>query len=263
MNGKKIGIAAMLLLMMAAVAPTALAATDFTMNWSGSGSVVGTFNSGNDAIAGIQTLGATSGQFYAKDYDDNPYTYNVDTTESWMRGDITGGGQLQFTYTRTDGQAGYGIAGQISNSFVGSTGNGTLDFRTGSNYASLVSSEYGFQSNGQFTAIGNDFTIYHSLTSGNPLNFGALQVVGVGSAIVDYMADGYSSGDGFRFGSGDGCYTNADILATGTGSAHVWGQGDSSLTAYDGSWTMPGGSYTSTWAYSNGLSVTNYAFSGN
>jgi len=254
------------IVMLAAPAFAVPVATDFTLDWSGYGTVTGTFNSGDDAVASMQTSGNTAGTFYAVDTGIAPYSYGVDDSSAWMRGDITnGGGTLNFNYARTDSYEGmYGSAGQWSNSFVGSTGTGSLDFRTSSNYASLVSSEYNWQTNGQFQASGSLFEISHTLQSGDPDNWGSMSVVGSGSAVVDYMADGYTGGDGFRFGSGDGCYTNADILTTGNGQAVVHGQGDSYLSAYDGSWTMPlGGIYSSTWNYNSGLAVNNFAFSGN
>jgi hypothetical protein len=268
MNGKgmkAIPILVMFALMIGAFAPAAFAATDFTLDWSGSGTVTGVFNSGDDATAWVLAHGATSGTFYALDTGVCPYAgYHVDDSSAYIRGDIIAGGDLTFQYYRTDSYVPmYGISGQLSYSFVGSTGTGSLDFKTSSNYASLVSSEYSFQANGQFQATGTTFEIDHALFSGDPLNFGQLKIVGSGSAVVDYMADGYTGGDGFKFGSGDGCYTNADILATGSGWAQVWGHGDSSLSAYDGSWTLPlGGSVSTLWTYTSGLSVTNYAFQG-
>ena len=82
-----------------------------------------------------------------------------------------------------------------------------------------------------------------------------------------------SRGVGFNFGAGGGCYTNADITATGSGIAQVSGHGDNFLQDDSNTaggivnpivWSMPlGGSYSSTWTYTNGLSVTNYAFNGN
>jgi len=241
----------------------ASATTSVDVNWNGFGKFDTTFNSGDDAVAQMWTTGNTAGNFQATDSDDNPYNYGVDSTSALIRGDINGGGSLEFNYLRTDRQ-GSADAGEFSNSFVGSSGTGSMDFRTSSNYHDLVSSNYGFQSSGQFQAIGDLFTITHTLQSANVNNLGNLVVSGDGSAVVDYMTDGYTAGNGFRFGSGDGCFTNANILTTGNGVAQVYGQADNYLSAYDGSWTMPvGGSHTESWIYNDGLSVTNYAFNGN
>jgi hypothetical protein len=200
----------------------------------------------------------------------------VDTSSAYMRGDIINGGSLNFNYARIDSYEGmYGNAGQVSDSFVGSSGTGSLDFRAGSNYAALGSSNYGWQNDAQFTATGATFDILHTLTTNN-LNGGKIEVwkpvdsVGIGSAVVDHMSDDTWSTDQFTFGAGAGCYTNADITATGNGKAIVQGYGDSFLQddtlSYDHGligWSMPnGGSYLSAWTYSNGLSVTNYAFNG-
>lgn len=251
----------MLLLMAAAIAPAARAATDFTMNWSGFGTIDSTFTSGDDATARMQVWGNTAGTFGAQDTGIAPYSYGVDDSSAYMRGDITANGELAFTYDRTDSyESMYGAAGQHSYSFVGSSGTGSLDFRAGSNYAAFGSGNYAWQSDAQFTAAG-DFNILHTLTTPN-LNGGVVQVVGSGSATINHMSDD-AGANSFNFGAGAGCYTNADISTSGIGTAWVSGHGDSLLHANDGSWNMPGGTYTSTWSYGNGLSVTNYAFNGN
>jgi len=269
---KAIPILVMLTLMLSVGVSSALAVpTEFTLNWSGSGTIGTTFNSGNDAVAQMLAIGNTAGTFYGKDYDDNPYTYSVDTTEAYMRGAITGGGgSLDFKYTRTDSYAPmYGVAGQFSDSYVYSSGTGSLDFKNWSNYAAFASPEYGFQGAANFQATGSSFTIDHYILSGDltvPKNYGEVYIAGSGSAVVDHMGDD-ASGVGFNFGAGCGCYTHADITAAGSGIAQVSGHGDNFLQD-DGYgnpivWSMPlGGSYSSTWTYTNGLSVTNYAFNG-
>jgi hypothetical protein len=209
--------------------------------------------------------GYTSGSFVAQDTDVAPYSYGVDDSSAYMRGDIGNalgnGGSLTFTYNRIDSYTPmYGSAGQESYSYVGSTGTGSLDFRTGSNYAALGSANYGFQSDSQFTASG-DFLIQHSLNLSGP-NGAQIVVDGIGTADIDHMSDD-ALGDSFKFGAGAGCYTNANILTTGSGIATVSGFGDSLLHANDGSWNMgAGGSYISQWTYTNGLTVGNYAFNG-
>ena len=239
------------------------AATTVDMNWGGFANIDTTFNSSDDAVVQVWANGNTGGNFHAADSDNNPYNYGVDNTNAWLRGDVTmGGGNLQLTYTRTDAKESmYGAAGQISNSFVGSSGIGALNFRVGSNYASLGSSNYGWQSNAQFSATGDSFNMWHTLDAGT--NSGFVRVIGDGSAVINHMSD-YAAGDNFNFGAGAGCYTNADIEATGSGYAEVSGQADSYLKANDLSWTMPvGGLHTESWTYTDGLSVTNYAFNGN
>ena len=273
MNGKKIGIAAMLLLMMAAVAPAALAATDFTMDWTGFGTVTGTFNSGDDAIAHMTAIGNTNGNFYSKDFD-NLGLYGVDDTSANMDSHIAlGGGSLEFLYTRTDtGEAFYGAPGQISNSYVSSTGTGTLDFCVGSNYAYLQSYTYAATDNINFQATGENFIIQHSLTSSLSNNFGALQVVDTGSGgsasvVHSYDLSGYTA-DSFSFGAGTGgCVWGTHISATGSGIAQVWGHGDDYLKdgtyGQSSDWTMPlGGTFQSQWTYDSGLTVNDYGFFG-
>ena len=289
MNTKIITIAGIIGMLLTATTVFAVP-TDFTLDWSaGSGIVTGTFNSGDDAKAQMWANGNTVGTFKATDYGDNPYTYGVDTTEAYMKGDIAAGGNLEFKYTRTDSYVSmYGIAGQLSDSFVSSTGTGSLDFWTHSEYAGLGNHEYGFgvpnfQATGNTVAIDTDsngiadasFVITHTLVSNwvsppVPDNFGRVQIIGTStgaSAVVDHMNDDAGS-TAFNFGAGGGCYTNADITATGSGTAIVQGHGNTHLaddTFWTPSeWSMPnGGSYTSIWSYLSGLSVTDYAFNGN
>ena len=269
----------MLAVLMIAAISGVSAATTVDVNWSGYGNFDTTFNSGGDAVIKMWANGHTGGNFYAEDIDNNTYSYGVDDTNAWMKGDITtsggiGGGTLRFQYERTNSYVPmYGEAGQISNSFVGSSGIGALNFRVGSNYASLGSSNYDWQSNAQFSATG-DFEIMHELYTGLN-NGGKVYLFGTGSAVVDHMTDsargvnptpGYYNSvySPFNFGAGGGCYTNANIEATGYGIAAVSGNGDGSLYANDNSWSMPvGGSHTESWTYNDGLSVNNYAFGGN
>jgi len=278
MNGKgmkAIPMLVMLTLMLSVGVSSALASTDFTLDWSGYGTVIGTFNSGDDAIAHMTATGNTFGNLYVKDFDNGGVApYDVDDTSANMDSHITsGGGSLEFLYTRTDTcEAFYGLPGQVSNSFVASSGTGTLDFCAGSNYAYLQSYTYAATDNINFQATGENFIVQHSLTSSLPANFGALQVVSTGSGgsasvVHSYDLSGYT-GDSFTFGAGTGgCVWGTHISATGSGIATVWGHGDDYLK--DGTygqtseWTMPlGGTFQSQWTYDSGLTVNDYGFFG-
>jgi len=53
------------------------------------------FDSGDDASVIFNTGGAHAwGSFSGADYDDNPYTYNVDTTRAQVRANVEGGGMV-------------------------------------------------------------------------------------------------------------------------------------------------------------------------
>lgn len=268
---------ALLLLSAAAIAPAALAATDFTMDWT-NGNIAATFNSGDDAKAQMWASGNTFGHFYAVDTGTSGYPgYGVDDSSADMDSHITaGGGSLEFQYIRTDSFAliQYGDptqVGQISNSFVSSSGTGTLDFSAGSNSHYLQSYTYGVNDQQTFQATGASFVIAHSLTSSLPANFGAVQVLSTGSggsASVSHTYDmsGYT-GDSFSFGAGAGVW-GTSISATGSGIATVTGYGTDNLVddsyGQASHWSMPnGGSYFSQWTYDSGLTVTDYGFSGN
>lgn len=257
---KRIGIAAMLLLMAAAIAPAARAATDTTFTWSGTGSFGATFNSDNDAKAQVQANGWTSGTFYAKDFGDNPYSYGVDTTLAQLDSDILGGGNIYFKFNRMDSKVSmYGPADQWTQSYVGSSGTGGLTFRSQSNYAALVSSNYGFQSDNQFTASGGSYLIQHDLYNG--ANYGGLQASGSGTMAIDHMSDD-TGNTAFNFGRGAGCYTNANVDATGSGAFGLLGFGGAGLSG--NGWGMGGpATYSATWTFGGGLTVSNYAFGGN
>ena len=250
------------------------AATDLDMTWDGFGTVDVTFTSGDDAIAQMFANGNTGGWFYAQDTD-NAAGYGIDDSSAWMDSYITtGGGFLEFTYTRTSSMNTIQYndptqVGQVSYSRVASSdGTGILDFGAGSNYAYMNSYTYP-NALVNFQAEGSSFDIYHRLTSSDPLNYGALAIFGSGSASVTHAYDmsGYS-GDSFAFGAGTGgSVWGTSITATGSGTAIVGGEGMDYLR--DGSYgqssdweLLNGGSFSSTWNYNDGLEVTDYGFYG-
>ena len=65
---KAIPILALLVLMLSVSVSSALAVTDFTLDWTG-GNIAGTFVSGDDAVAKMGASGYTAGTFYAKGND--------------------------------------------------------------------------------------------------------------------------------------------------------------------------------------------------
>jgi hypothetical protein len=240
--------------------------TVLNMNWLGSGTVDTSFTSDDDAWMAFHTEGnSINGSLYAEDVNDNPYTYGVDTFKTNVRADIQNGGFAAYQVNRTDSQYS-GKEGQYTSSYVFSyDGSATMDFKTRTNYHDLVSSNYGFQNNQQFTASGSTIVIEHELGTGSG-EFGNLQLIGSGSASVDYMTDGYTGYNEYRFGYGDGCYENADLTANGVGTLTIHGVADNNMWAHDGSWSVSGSggvSHTETWNYNGLLNVDDYAFGGN
>jgi hypothetical protein len=278
---KKILLILALVCALAIAIPSAAFAADPTtiiVNWNGGGTVTGTTTAGNDAIYNFQTSGSgISGQFNVLDQNDNSYSYGVDYTNSYINADVTNG-YIYYEGNRTDSYVPmYGGAGQTVASFVG-VGTGTGEMATGSwnNYAEGGTATYAqpHTSGGyNYEASGTNFAIVSYIGIGDA-NFGTgfsttstgnnayLQSTGTGTAKINDMSNGYW-GTGLTFGSGMGCYTNANALLTGTGQFLVNAIGTNSITS--GGWNVGGsGTYGSaTFSqlanYSGATSVSDYS----
>ncbi|MCX6820895.1 MAG: hypothetical protein NT016_03020 [Candidatus Aenigmarchaeota archaeon] len=177
-----------------------------------------------------------------------------------MRGDIISGGALEFKYARTDSYVPmYGVAGQQSYTYVSSTEAGSLDWTTGSNYAALGASEYGFQSNNQMTAIGDHYIKHYLSTNVN--NGAEIIVDALGSTQVTDMCDG-TWGTSFSFGEGCGCYTNAVIDTVGSGSFSLFADADNHIVTDTGI-TVTGGNYQVLSNFIGGFHFNDFALTGN
>jgi hypothetical protein len=191
------------------------ATTTTDINWDGAGELEIGFVSGNDATASLYTGGnAINGEFHGIDYNDNPYAYNVDTTDVKLKSNVVGGGVIQYLFERTNSFSGYGLAGQQSGTEILTDGTGAFAWHTNSNYASLGNGNYGWQSDNQMTATGVH-SIDHFLSNG--VNGAEIQVAAVGSTQITDMCDS-TWGAGYSFGKGCGCYTNANVNVVGTGT---------------------------------------------
>jgi hypothetical protein len=234
---KKIFGIALLLAVVATLAfgSVALAAdpTEVNMNWSGSGSVGTTVTAGNDAIIHFAASGSgISGNFTAKDFNDNPYFYNVDTVSSYIQSAVADGSSW-YRVNRTDSKVSmYGPPGQISYSFIGANG-GTAEMATGgfTNYAELEDPTYGkpkTTSGKNFEANASSYLIYRYIQTSDGDN-AWFQAQGSGTALIDCMSCN-AWGSWFDFGRGSGCYTNADAQFTGAGSFQVMGSAGNSVS---------------------------------
>jgi len=237
-----------------ALIPSVAASTTLTLNWDGSGSISTGMNTGDASFSFSSAGGHIFGSLSATDYDDNPYNYGVDTFQVEVRSFIENGGTTILSVSRDDSWTPmYGPADEQSYSYVSSDDEATLQFRVRTNFAQLRSSNYGFQSNQQFTATGN-FEIDHQLINGN--NWADLYATGSGSVSIDHMSDD-TFGSTFKFGFGCGCYTNSDATGTGGGLFQVTAHGDSGL--YGSGWSTSGSSdYIFGVTYSDGFSASNY-----
>lgn len=241
---------------------TLLAMADPTVldtSWRFSGGSLGIeFTSSNDAKITFSTGGYfASGSLVATDYDDNPYKYNVDTTRAQVKARVEGGGYISFRMDRLDSWTSmYGAAGQYTYTQIW-TYDGAASFATNTrtNYADMITHNYGFQAADQYTASGTDFEIYHEVF-GAADRYAGLQIVGSGSAIVTLMSD-EARASGWKFGEGAGCYTNANAVLSGSGLFWLYGTAPNSLKLPFNLGTIPGGSFNFWINYQN---LSNFKF---
>jgi len=253
------------LVMVALCFSVSMALADTHVVWDGAGTVDIDVYSDDDRYSGLHTYGAyISGEFDLDDYENNPYGYGVDTIVAYTKATVNDG-FINFTNRRDDSKLSYGAAGQISTSYVGSSGNAYLQFRTTTNYASLTDAQYGFSMT-NFGASGSSYVIKHQLTDSD--GDGA-QVLAYGSGVADIKLQGSTAaGSSFNMGHlpvcGDGlAWDNnyAKYIGSGEGvfELHGWSHnglsihdfttvpGDGSedsatfdlIVGYSGSWTMP------------------------
>lgn len=259
---KKLFALAVLVVAMSSLAFAA--PTTFEMNWDayGGAGIDFTFYNGDDSFASLQTSGNYYfGEFYGKDFDDNPYTYNVDSGLFQLRANVEAGGFIDYLVERTDSKSSYGPAGQFSYSSVGSSdGAASMAQQTTTNYAAQKNCNYGFQANNQFQADGTGFSIWHEIQDGAG-DGASVWVLGSGSASVTYMSD-EMGGSSFRFGHGCGCYDNCGATGTGSGVFELQAWAANSMSG-DG-WSAPsGGSYLQTLVYNDGFTVDDPFAEGN
>jgi len=210
--------------------------TIVNVNWGGTGVVVtGTVTAGNDAIHSF-TVNAlsSSGQFNVTDYNNNPYTYNVDSTVSNIQA-LVSGGTATYTTLRTDSYVPmYGAAGQNTFSGIMASPDGTAGMAmwTNTNYASAQEANYGRPSLGgnQFTANASSFQIIHQVwdSAGDTAyltNFGS------GVSSISCMSSDLGAGS-LTFGKGAGCYTKADFNGNGAQTLEFGSAGHSSVSQF-------------------------------
>jgi hypothetical protein len=243
------------------LAAPVLAITTVDTTWNGGGSFVTHFVSGNDAHSDLSTSGALiSGEFHAIDYDNNPYGYNVDTTDTSTKAHVTNG-NIIYTFTRDDSYVPmYGVAGQESYTYIGSSGTGDFAWHSNSNYAALGNSNYGWQSNNQMMATGNHYIDHY--ISANANNGAEIQVEAVGTTQISDMCDEASGATSFKFGKGCGCYTNDNVNTVGSGSFNLDAYADNQIVTDTGI-TVNGGSLNIHSDFDNGFHFNHFALTGN
>jgi hypothetical protein len=210
--------------------------TDVHVDWDGSGVVFADVYAGNDADIHFLTVGnGIKGYFDSRDYNDNPYTYNVDTTASYINAEVGGTGFIDFWSNRTDSHVGtYGPAGDASfNHLLVEDGWGAMAMANWTNYASLKDCCYGkprtvgshhFEADAVYYEMGKQ-------VDANDGDFAYVRAWGSGTAELDCMNSETWNGS-MKLGRGCGCYTDADFNAVGSGTFDVYAEGNNGAAFY-------------------------------
>lgn len=259
---------AVLLVMLTAVPVLADSPTEFNMSWSGSGGADADVTAGDDASTGFSTFGdAISGTYYAKDSNDNPYGYGVDSFQAEFQGSVTNGMMITGG-DRTDSKSSsYGPAGQSSFSGVEVIdGNAQMAYRTTTNYAQMRDCSYAHQLSGGHNIVVNSASFYYLerwIDDGQG-NDGYLMANGDGNATLDCMSAEASGCWNLKLGHGCGCYTDANFNATGTGGHfEVSGTGNNNVTFHGFGASSGGGTLSFIADWLGGFSVNDYSLSAN
>jgi len=239
----------------------ALGATQVDVTYDTSGQITIDFKAGDDAETHFATAGSHIwGDFHAKDFDDNPYGYGIDTFETWAQAEIKDGGYVEWLTNRTDSHVSmYGEAGQISYTYIETDDYGFVKFKTNTNYARLRDCEYGFQNDNQFVANGSYFMV-HQLTDSDDDGMYVL-LTGSGEGKITVM-NGESWGSSWKFGKGCGCYTNAKATAEGSGYFEASGWASNYLQSNLGFELPNGGSFFLGVDFNDGFSIDDFASEG-
>jgi hypothetical protein len=262
MKKQILGLLAALLLVVGLVS----AVTTVDTTWNGGGTVSSIIDASGNQKTTFGTGGnVISGHLIVSDAQDNPYSYGVSSVSSYLTASVSGG-FLDYVVDRTNSYAYmYGASGQGAFTHVGADTGSEVAVATGanSNYASMGVGTYakphtlgGYN----FQGLGNVFINHGVMASdGDGAGFifnGASGTVGINAMSSDMGATG------FTFGKGAGCYTNANVLASGIGSFEI---GANSGHAMSGNgWSITGPSaFAQTWTFGSGLSVSDFSLAGN
>lgn len=236
--------------------------TVVTVTWNGAGGMGASVDTG-DSNAGFNTSGSLiNGSYTATDSNNNPYSYGIDNFSSYLNASVTDG-HIQTGMARVNSYAGmYGPGGQLDTAFVGvNGGTASMAFRAVTNFAALGDGTYGYQLPGGHNIVANAdaYTINRDILDGQG-NWGSILAAGNGSAVLDCMSSGASGSGALELGRGQGCYTDANFNATGTGGTfQVAGHGNDSVV-FNGLGIFSGGgtlSFVANWI--NNFSISDYS----
>ena len=207
--------------------------TEFKVDWNGGGWVGGTVTSGNDAFASFESFGASwhGGSFTARDANNNPFNYGVDTNHFSLQTNLEGGGYASLFVERLDAkEGGYGPAGQQSYTGVWiADGDASLSNRSRTNYADMIDSNYGWQNSNHVTVNNSSLYEIDRWMNGGTGNSAGISALGSGSASLTAMSSEAKDSQ-VRLGWGAGCYTNAKFNASGSGALNLWADSKNTAT---------------------------------
>lgn len=239
--------------------------TEVVVTWDGGGTVGETVTTG-DTTSGFLTSGYyITGSYTAKDSNDNPYTYGVDSFSAYLIASVTNG-FINTGVTRVSSYVPmYGSGGQNSwSSVVVDGGVASMAYRSTTNFAQMTDGSYTYQLSGGHNIVANaDFySILRSISDGRG-NSGYVIANGTGTATLDCMTSEASGVWSLTLGRGGGCYTDASYSAVGDGYFEVTGVGVNSVT-YNGLGMSSGGGSLSIIAnFVNSFSIGDYSLTAN
>lgn len=249
---KKLGIALVLAVVTTLCFGTVALAdppTEVTVTWgggtfdaggypvdAGAGYIGATVTSGDDATTTFYTAGdAILGQFTAKDFNDNPYGYNVDTFNTDLDALVAGSGYIEYWTDRTDSYAPmYGPSGQSSYNFLGvEDGYGAMAMRSWTNFATQRDYLWAqVKTPGGYNFEVDALSYYLQRTvSASDGDYADLEAWGSGFAALEAISSRMDSGSlyfGRQWESYDSYFT-----ATGSGTFDLEGVGDNAVTFND------------------------------
>ena len=263
----KKGMATSLALM--ALMGVVAAQTTVSNTWSGSGNFASTIDASGAQKTTFSTSGAwVKGSLDVVNQEDNPYNYGVPTVSTYLVAEV-GGGNLNYVVDRLKSKESmYGVPGQVAYTSAYADGDSLAEVATGarSNYANMgvgtyakpkTSGGYNFQATGA-GAYGFNHGVVASDGDG-----GEFILEGTGTAGVNAMSSDIGASS-FKFGKGQGCYTNANVVATGSGMFQVNAAAGNQLQIDAGDVVVSGpATYNMAIGFGSGLTYGNFALSGN
>ena len=256
------------LCIMALLVGTVSAVTTVDTTWSGSGNLASTVDASGNQKTTFSTGGnVISGQLTVVDQQDNPYNYGVSSVKTYLVATVQGGG-LDYVVDRTKSKESmYGAPGQRAYTYAVADANSVIEVATGasSNYASMGVGTYAKpKTTGgyNFRGVGTSFGVQHGVVTSD-LDGAELILNGAGTVGINAMSSDIGASS-YKFGKGQGCYTNANVVATGSGNFKINAVATNQMKIDAGNVVANGPViYNMNLNYGSGLTYGNFALEGN